>query len=162
MVVAGGAQDIDVSIRGPDENLVWESTAESENRVFFKPHNQGIFTFCFSNRISTFTPKVVSFMIAIGAAEGKVSGKAADGSAGNGLLKRDKLTRLIVRIGQGVDEVEELQDYLAIREKRHRSTVEVANTRVVVFAFLEVVIVVGMCAANIVFIRRMFKMKRMV
>lgn len=160
MVVSGGSQDIDVTIRGPDGKVVWEVDADTENRVFFKAEREGVYSFCFSNKISTFTPKIVSFMISVGPAEGKKGKAAAD--ATDSLLKHDKLSRTILRIGQGIDEVEELQDYLAIREKRHRSTVEVANTRVFLFALLEVIVVVGMGGANIIFIRRMFKMKRMV
>ncbi|KAG5470606.1 hypothetical protein LSCM1_01852 [Leishmania martiniquensis] len=155
MVTMGGAMDIDCRIVAPDNKVVWDSEREMENRVLFKARIPGSYAFCFSNRMSTLTSKVVSFSVL-------VQGGSPTGSVLPNAVGSDPLHRSIVRLQQGLREIEELQQALRVRERDHRATTEVANTRVVVFCVLESVFIVGMGVGSIIYLRRMFVTKRMV
>lgn len=36
MVTAGGGLDIEVTIKGPDDQVIWNAQRDSENRILFK------------------------------------------------------------------------------------------------------------------------------
>lgn len=152
MVTSGGALDVDAEVLNPEGMVVWKSEKESENRVLFKSTKAGRYAFCFSNEMSTVTAKVVAFSVLVG------DGSSQAGAGG----KRDSLRDSIFRIQQGLREIEEIQGFLRSREREHRATTEVANTRVIMWSLLEIAAIVGMGAANVYYLRRMFTTKRMV
>lgn len=155
MVISGGSMDIDCQISGPDKKLIWSADRDTENRVLFKSRTPGPHSFCFINRMSTVTPKVVSFSVMVGEGE-------AIGANGGKPVEKDSLYRSIRRLQEGLGEIEELQQLMRGREQDHRATTEVANTRVVIFCFLEILFIVGMGVGSVVYLRKLFVTKRMV
>ncbi|KPA84774.1 putative mitochondrial Cop-coated vesicle membrane protein p24 precursor [Leptomonas pyrrhocoris] len=155
MVSSGGSMDIDCQIIGPDKKLIWSAIRDTENRVLFKSRLPGPHAFCFINRMSTVTPKVVSFSVMVGEAE-------VAGPNGGMPVEKDSLYRSIKRLQEGLGEIEELQQLMRVREQDHRATTEVANTRVVVFCILEIIFIAGMGAGSVVYLRKLFVTKRMV
>lgn len=157
MVTAGGSLDIEAVIRGPDGSVIWQSDRDEENRVLFKTRMVGRHSFCFSNKMSTVTPKIIAFSIMLGdgTGAGTVSGAGDD-------QRQDSLQRSIERIQMGLREVEEIQKHMKTREGAHRATTEVANTRVVLWCMLEIAVIVAMGCANVFYLRKMFTTKRMV
>lgn len=152
LVTSGGAMDIDCKVTAPDDKVIWESEKETENRVLFKSRTAGTHAFCFSNRMSTVSPKVVSLSVTVG----------SGGTAKNQQDSNDSLQRTISRLKKGLGEIEEIQQYLRGREHEHRSTTEVANTRVVLFCLLESIIIVAMGVGSVWYLRKIFITKRMV
>lgn len=65
-IAEGGFLDIDVRIIGPDAKVVYEDERQTSGKYSFAAHFPGIYTFCFSNKMSTMTPKVVMFDVAVG------------------------------------------------------------------------------------------------
>lgn len=57
----GGFLDIDVKIVDPDGELIYEGLRESSGKYTFAANKKGAYTYCFSNQMSTMTPKVVLF-----------------------------------------------------------------------------------------------------
>jgi len=57
----GGFLDIDVKIIDPDGELIYEGLRESSGKYTFAAAKRGSYTYCFSNQMSTMTPKVVLF-----------------------------------------------------------------------------------------------------
>lgn len=61
----GGFLDIDVKIIDPDGELLYEGLRESSGKYTFAATKKGAYTYCFSNQMSTMTPKVVLFSMEV-------------------------------------------------------------------------------------------------
>lgn len=61
----GGFLDIDVKIIDPDGELIYEGLRESSGKYTFAAAKKGSYTYCFSNQMSTMTPKVVLFSMEV-------------------------------------------------------------------------------------------------
>lgn len=88
-IAEGGFLDIDVRIVGPDGRTIYQGERETSGKYTFAAHNTGVYTYCFSNKMSTMTPKVVMFNMAVGEAP-----KADGGEKGEG-ENADKLEDMI-------------------------------------------------------------------
>lgn len=53
---------------GPDGNVIHTGERESSGKYTFAANTNGVYTYCFSNKMSTMTPKVVMFNMAVGEA----------------------------------------------------------------------------------------------
>lgn len=60
-IAEGGFLDIDVKIMDPAGNIIYQGERESSGKFTFAAHTEGKYTYCFSNKMSTMTPKVDFF-----------------------------------------------------------------------------------------------------
>lgn len=62
----GGFLDIDVRIIGPEGKIIHQGERETSGKYTFAADLPGVYKYCFSNKMSTMTPKVVMFDMEIG------------------------------------------------------------------------------------------------
>lgn len=65
-VAEGGFLDIDIKIYSPEGKTIHEGERESNGRYTFPASMDGVYTYCFSNKMSTMTPKLVMFTMEVG------------------------------------------------------------------------------------------------
>merc|ERR1712079_937493 len=132
MGAEGGFLDIDVRIEGPDGRNLYEGERESNGKYTFAAHMDGVYRYCFSNKMSTMTPKIVMFTMEILEKEAE---KAA-GEEGDAVDSHNKLEDMIKELGTALTSVKHEQDYMNVRDKIHRVINESTNSRVVMCVIL--------------------------
>lgn len=170
-IAEGGFLDIDVRITGPNGVNIYQGERETSGKYSFAAHTSGVYTYCFSNKMSTMTPKVVMFNMAIGEAP---KAEAQDGETANKL--EDMITELsgkvfflcllniftIEFIPAALTGVKQEQEYMQVRDRIHRSINESTNSRVVMWSFFEALILVAMTIGQVYYLKRFFEVRRVV
>merc|ERR1712188_223081 len=129
-------------ILGPDDREIYQGKREKEGKYFFK--------FCFSNRMSTLTPKTVVMDIKVG--------KQMEQPGDN--FVEDQLTPAIMQLADGISSIAAEEKYMRQREMVHRDTAESTNSRVLWWSILETVSLVAMSSFQIFYLRRSFEVRR--
>ncbi|KAJ8917346.1 hypothetical protein NQ315_002368 [Exocentrus adspersus] len=149
-IAEGGFLDIDVRIVGPDGKTIHQGERETSGKYTFAAHTQGVYTYCFSNKMSTMTPKVVMFNMAIGEPP-KVEKEG-----------ETTLEDMIRELSAALTGVKQEQEYMQIRDRIHRSINENTNSRVVLWSFFEALILVAMTVGQVYYLKRFFEVRRVV
>lgn len=158
-IAEGGFLDIDVKIIDPDGNIIHEGDQESSGKYTFAAHTSGMYTYCFSNRKGSMTPKVVMFNMETGEAP-KPAEETSDGQKGEG--SHDKLEEMIKDLSTSLWGVKNEQEYMQVRDRNHRAINESTNFRVVVWSFFEAVVLVCMTIGQVFYLKRFFEVRRVV
>eukprot|EP01133_Synstelium_polycarpum_P016920 gene16920-20127_t len=153
-VTQGGFNDIDVSIVSPDRRVIYQGQRETEGTKMLKSSSAGVYSFCFSNKMSSLTDKMVSLMILVGEAT-PMTEYAKKGHI-------TPLERSIMSLSDGVQAVKSEQNYFRMREAAHRNTAESTNSRVLWWSVFEAFILITMSVWQIYYLRRFFEVKRAV
>ncbi|XP_044260298.1 transmembrane emp24 domain-containing protein 2 [Tribolium madens] len=152
-IAEGGFLDIDVRIVGPDEKVIYQGERETSGKYTFSAHTAGTYTYCFSNKMSTMTPKVVMFNMAIG------EGPKAEHQEGE---STNKLEDMIRELSASLTGVKQEQEYMQVRDRIHRSINENTNSRVVMWSFFEALILIAMTLGQVYYLKRFFEVRRVV
>ena len=150
-VVEGGFYDIDVLIYDPDQRPIHSGVRESNGKYTFAATNEGAYTYCFSNKMSTMTPKVIKFSVDI--MEPTLPG--IDGGS-------TSLDAMIQELSKGLTVVKHEQEYMEVRERIHRMINDNTNSRVVWWSFFEAVILFLVTLGQIYYLKRFFEVRRVI
>ena len=152
-VIAGGFLDVDVKIVGPDGLVIYSGDRENEGKISFFAESSGTFSFCFSNKMSTLTPKSVLLNLHIG--------DDPSAAASNPATKEhlNPLENSILSLSDAVNAVVEEQEYMRIRERVHHEVSENTSSRVVWWTLFETVWLICLAVWQIYSLRRVFGKK---
>nr|ACO15098.1 Transmembrane emp24 domain-containing protein 2 precursor [Caligus clemensi] len=156
-VAEGGFLDIDVRIVGPDGKEFHKGQQESNGKYTFAAHMDGSYTYCFSNQMSTMTPKIVMFTMDIGEAPGEEAAAAEGGEASH-----NSLENMIKELSTSLSGVKHEQEYMLLRDRIHRSINDNTNSRVVMWSSFEALVLVAMTLGQVYYLRRFFEVRRVI
>jgi len=156
-VAEGGFLDIDVTIKSPRGQILHQVDRESSGKFSFAARDEGIHSFCFSNKMSTVTPKIVMFTIE---KTGHLEKQAAEGEDDGD--SHSKLEEMTQELSIAMTGVKHEQEYMEVRERIHRAINDNTNSRVVLWAFFESLVLVAMTLGQVYYLKRFFEVKRVV
>jgi len=157
-VAEGGFLDIDVKILGPDNKEIYKGERESSGKYTFAAHMDGVYTYCFSNQMSTMTPKTVMFTMDVGPHPQAPGSPPESGQE----VDHNKLEEMVRELSTALTSVKHEQEYMEVRERVHRSINENTNSRVVMWAVFEALVLVSMTLGQIYYLKRFFEVRRVV
>lgn len=149
-VSSGGFLDIDLTVYDPSNTVIHKSERESEGKVTFNAEKVGHYKICFSNMMSTVTTKTVSFNIHVG--------DLLDPNLAK-LEHLDPIEKSIMRLSEGLSQIQNEQKYLRLREMTHRDITEQTCARLLWWSIFEVIILVFMSVFQVYYLRRFFEVK---
>lgn len=158
-VVEGGFLDIDVKITGPDGKTIYQGDRESNGKYTFATHTDGIYKYCFSNKMSTMTPKIVMFSMDISEVSDTASGNH---NPLNMTADHNKLEEMVTELSNALTGVKHEQEYMEVRERIHRAINENTNSRVVLWSFFEAAVLLSMTIGQVYYLKRFFEIRRVV
>ncbi|XP_014278646.1 transmembrane emp24 domain-containing protein 2 [Halyomorpha halys] len=149
----GGFLDIDVKIIGPDDSIIHQGLRETSGKYTFSAHASGVYTYCFSNQMSTMTPKVVMFNMEVGEAPSSENKNDAD---------HNKMEQMIKDLSAALTGVKHEQEYMSVRDRIHHGINEATNSRVVTWSIFEAVVLITMTVGQVYYLKRFFEVRRVV
>merc|ERR1712071_345172 len=155
-VAEGGFLDIDVKIQSPKGQILHQVDRESSGKFSFAARDEGIHSFCFSNKMSTVTPKIVMFTI------DKTGHLEKQNKEGEENESHSKLEEMTQELSIAMTGVKHEQEYMEVRERIHRAINDNTNSRVVLWAFFESLVLVAMTLGQVYYLKRFFEVKRVV
>ncbi|KAG9508730.1 Transmembrane emp24 domain-containing protein 2, partial [Fragariocoptes setiger] len=156
-VIDGGFLDIDIHIRDPEGRILHQEERASSGKYTIEATTTGAYDYCFSNKMSTMTPKVVMFSIE--KSDGThISSKPGD-AADEEHAKLQSMVQTLVYSGVSVKR--ELE-YMAVRDRIHRRINEETNSRVLTWSLFEFVLFLTASVAQVVYLKRFFEVKRVI
>ncbi|EMD40692.1 hypothetical protein CERSUDRAFT_91429 [Gelatoporia subvermispora B] len=146
-VGGGGHLDIDFWLTDPSGHALAKHLKQSTGSISITAKKDGRHEYCFSNQMSSVVDKIVSFNV-----HGVIYVDDDDTVA--------PIEREIRALAQGLTSVKDEQEYIVIRERRHRNTAESTNSRVKWWSVLQAIMLFCVVAWQVYYLKSFFEVKR--
>ncbi|KAG0357712.1 hypothetical protein BG005_003199 [Podila minutissima] len=154
-VQSGGAFDIDVEATGPNNKVLLQLEKERQGDYVFTANEEGEYSFCFSNDMSTFAEKVVDFEISV--ENEKRPAQVEQNEKGTGpQAHANAMDESLYRLQDELSRIDRMQKYFKTRENRNFSTVISTESRIFWFSLTESAMIVVMSALQVFVVRNFF------
>ncbi|GAA54375.1 suppressor/enhancer of lin-12 protein 9 [Clonorchis sinensis] len=110
-VAEGGFLDIDAAVYGPDGKLMYNEIKKPNGRPKFVASKGGSYKYCFGNKMSSLTPKVVLFELEV--EEDHLQAEDKDDDA------HKKLVNMVNELSHSIESVKLEMEYVALRTNIH-------------------------------------------
>jgi p24 family protein beta-1 len=118
----GGSLDINLKITAPDGSLLHQTHREAEGKINFQANTLGSYKMCFSNIDTSQETKTITYATHVGDLMDKNLDKKD---------REDPIEKSILRLTEGLEQIQQEQRYLKVRESVHRDLVEITYERLV-------------------------------
>ncbi|KAK0335689.1 p24 complex component [Friedmanniomyces endolithicus] len=142
-----GNLDIDFWIQDPTGAYTSNKRTVSSGDHSFEAHQDGKYTYCFSNEHWSANTKEVSFNV-----HGIVYVPEHE-------APHDPLEKEVRQLSELLAQVKDEQGYIVVRERTHRNTAESTNARVKWWSLFQLGVLAGEVFFQVWFIRRFFEVK---
>lgn len=152
-VMEGGFLDIGISIHDPDNNELHKEEKSTSGKYTIEANKDGHYKYCFSNKISTITPKVLMFHIeTVRQIQQKL----------NGDENQKRLDIMLNGLTSSVTSAKHELEYLSRRDQLHRAINEQTNSTVMWWTWIELALLIGVSLFQVHHIKRFFEIKRVI
>ncbi|KAB2578751.1 Transmembrane emp24 domain containing protein 2 precursor [Lasiodiplodia theobromae] len=145
-----GNLEIDFWIQNPSNNMQTHERSVSSGDHSFVAHQDGRYTYCFSNEHWAANTKEVSFNV-----HGIVYVPESE-------APQDPLEKEVRQLSELIASVKDEQGYIVVRERTHRNTAESTNARVKWWSIFQILVLVGEGVFQVWWLKRFFEVKRVV
>ncbi|KAK6498663.1 hypothetical protein TWF481_011241 [Arthrobotrys musiformis] len=152
-VQAGGAFDVDYTVKAPNDVIVLDGSKERQGDFVFTANEIGEYSFCFSNDMSTFAEKLVDYEIAV-EHEQRAELPTRPGTTPE---QTTTLEESIFKLSGQLSTISRNQKYFRTRENRNFSTVKSTDTRIMNFSLIESLMMVTMSCLQVFIVRFFFQ-----
>lgn len=148
-VSAGGQQDVDVTLKDPQNKIIYSLSRATFDSHQFTAETTGVYTACFSNKFSAFSHKIVYVDFQVGE-EPSLPGVDEHATV---LTQMETSSQAIHK---ALNDILDAQTHHRLREAQGRKRAEDINQRVMIWASLETVTVVLIGLIQIWVLRNFF------
>lgn len=159
-VQAGGAFDVNYTIKGPNRAVIVEMEKQRQGDYLFNADQIGEYEFCFDNEMSTFAEKVIDFEIKTedDLEAKKIKANLPMAPTENSAV--ENMQTLVETIEQKLSTLENALNYYKTRNNRNQSTVKSTKNRIYWFSLFDLGLMLAMAAFQVMVVKFFFQGSR--
>jgi hypothetical protein len=159
-VQAGGAFDINYSIKGPNQQIIVQEEKQRQGDYLFSADQIGEYEFCFDNEMSTFAEKVIDFEIKTSddLEAAKIKANLPDAPTENKAV--EQMQSSVEKIERKLTLLENALNYYKTRNNRNQSTVKSTESRIFWFSIFDLALMVIMAIFQVAVVKFFFQGSR--
>lgn len=149
-VLDGGSLDVDLTIKDPNNQVIHTEHGQSSGRYTIEANQEGQHSYCFGNKMSSLAMKIVMFNVEFTDVK-----KESE-------HEQDRLQNMVTELNALVTGVKHEMDFLAARDRLHRTISEAINSRVSMWSLFEVLLTLIVAVGQTYYLKRFFEVRRKV
>jgi len=153
-VVTGGHYDVDMSLEGPNGQILYKDVKKQYDSFTWTTDQAGIYTVCFSNEFSTFSHKLVYMDFQVGDDEDELPGISKQATA------MTQMESSSSTIHENLNTVLDYQTHHRLRESQGRKRAEDLNERVFYWSVGQTIVILFIGIGQVIILKNFFSDKK--